>query len=154
MLPERVAFEERVFLSADVGRIAGVSLRQLQWWDEGKLVSPRIDAHRRIYVPDQVLEILVIAALRRKGLSLQKTRKILRLLRRELGPSGLLQTKPKSYLVTDGNSAFIGDQPAAVLGRIAEATKAVHVVSLGDLMKRIASEAVPRRYRAKQLELF
>ena len=67
MSPERVALGERVFLSADVGRIAGVSLRQLQWWDERKLVSPCIEDHRRVYVPDQVVEILVVAALRRKG---------------------------------------------------------------------------------------
>jgi DNA-binding transcriptional MerR regulator len=155
MSPERVALGERVFLSADVGRIAGVSLRQLQWWDERKLVSPRIEDHRRVYVPDQVLEILTVAALRRKGLSLQKIRKVLRLLRRELGQQGsVLVTKSKAYLVTDGNSVFVDDQPGSVLGRIAEASKPMYVVSLGDLTKRIASDQAPRRYRTKQLELF
>jgi DNA-binding transcriptional MerR regulator len=97
MLLERAALGEPVFLSADVARIAGVSLRQLQWWDERKLVSPRIEDHRRVYVPDQVLEILVVAALRRKGLSLQKIRKVLRMLRRELGQKGsVLMPKSKA----------------------------------------------------------
>ena len=77
MLPERSASTEW-FRSADVARMADVSLRQMQWWDERKLVSPRIEDHRRVYIPEQVLEILTVAALRRKGLSLQKIRKVLR----------------------------------------------------------------------------
>ena len=55
MLPERSASTEWLFLSADVARIAGVSLRQMQWWDERKLVSPRIKDHRRVYTTEQVL---------------------------------------------------------------------------------------------------
>src|SRR5262249_25057524 len=57
---------ERVFLSADVSRMARVSLRQLQWWDERKVVSPRKEDHRRAYLPEQVLESLTVAALRQK----------------------------------------------------------------------------------------
>ena len=70
MFSDKSALGERVFLSADVARLAGVSLRQLQWWDERKVISPRKDDRRRIYVPEQVLELLRVAALRRKGLSL------------------------------------------------------------------------------------
>ena len=66
MLPERAASIECLFLSADVARMAGVSLRQMQWWDERKLVSPRIKDHRRVYITEQVLEILTVAALRRQ----------------------------------------------------------------------------------------
>src|SRR4051794_9217129 len=36
------------FNSSDVARICGVSLRQLQWWDERNVVSPRQDGHKRI----------------------------------------------------------------------------------------------------------
>jgi DNA-binding transcriptional MerR regulator len=155
MLLGRAALGEPVFLSADVSRIAGVSLRQLQWWDERKLVSPCIEDHRRLYVRDQVLEILVVAALRRKGLSLQKIRKVLRLLRRELGQKGsVLMTKSKLYLVTDGNSVFVEDQPGSVLSRIAEARNPMYLVSLVDQTKRIASDQAPRRYRTQQLDLF
>ena len=53
MLPERGASIEWLFLSADVARMAGVSLRQMQWWDERKLVSPRIEHHRRVYIPSR-----------------------------------------------------------------------------------------------------
>ena len=112
MLPERGASVDWLFLSADVARMAGISLRQMQWWDERKLVSPRIKDHRRVYIPEQVLEILTVAALRRKGLSLQKIRKVLRLLRRELGQQGsrlLARKSSKVYVITDGISVFVDD---------------------------------------------
>jgi DNA-binding transcriptional MerR regulator len=71
-----------------VARLAGISLRQLQWWDERKVVSPRKQDHRRVYVAEQVPEIFTVAVLRRKGVSLQKIRRILRLVRLGLGHHG------------------------------------------------------------------
>ena len=57
----------------------------MQWWDERKVVSPRHEGHRRVYFPAEVIEITVIAELRRKGFSLQKIRRVLRFLQREMG---------------------------------------------------------------------
>ena len=134
MLPERGASTEWLFLSAEVARLAGVSLRQMQWWDERKLVSPRIEDHRRVYIPEQVLEILTVAALRRKGLSLQKIRKVLRLVRRELEQRGgrLLAGKSKVYVITDGNSVVVDDHPDGVLNQIAEAKHSIYLVCFTD----------------------
>src|SRR6516165_7816086 len=134
MLPERSASTEWLFLSSDVARMADVSLRQMQWWDERKLVSPRIEDHRRVYIPEQVLEILTVAALRRKGLSLQRIRKVLRLLRRELGQQGsrLLAGKSKVYVITDGNSVVVDDHPDGVLNQIAEAKHSIYLVCFTD----------------------
>ncbi len=76
---------QHTYTSTDVAKIAQVSLRQLQWWDERKVVSPRHEGHKRIYLPEEVVEITVIAELRRKGFSLQKIRRVLRFLQREMG---------------------------------------------------------------------
>ena len=158
MLPERSASVSWLFLSADVARMADVSLRQMQWWDERKLVSPRIKDHRRVYITEQVLEILTVAALRRKRLSLQIIRKVLRLLRRELAqqPSPVLAGKSKVYLITDGNSVVVDDEPDGVLNRIAEAKHPMYLVSLTDQMSRITSkeDRPSSRYRTKQIQIF
>src|SRR6266545_8334875 len=77
--------EAQGYNSSDVARICGVSLRQLQWWDERNVVSPRQDGHKRIYQPQEVVEISVIAELRRKGFSLQKIRRVLRFLQKDMG---------------------------------------------------------------------
>ena len=41
------------YTSTDVARICGVSLRQLQWWDERNVVSPRQDGHKRVYLAQE-----------------------------------------------------------------------------------------------------
>jgi len=96
------------YSSNDVMRLAGVSMRQLQWWDEHKLVSPRIDGHRRVYSATELVEILVIADLRRKKLSLQKVWGIVRFVRRNYPTQ-------RCYLVTDGRTCWMATGPDQVL---------------------------------------
>src|ERR1022692_1615962 len=76
---------EQGYISSDVSRICGVSLRQLQWWDERKVVSPKQDGHRRVYQQQEVVEVSVVAELRRKGFSLQKIRRVLKYLQKDTG---------------------------------------------------------------------
>src|SRR5207245_4332011 len=104
--------EER-FTSNDVARISGVSLRQLQWWDERKVVSPRQDGHKRVYMPEEVVEVSVIAELRRKGFSLQKIRRVLKYLQREMSKrlSDAIASESEIHLLTDGKSIFLEESP-------------------------------------------
>ena len=80
------------YTSGDVARIAGVSLRQLQWWDERNVVSPRQEGHRRVYLPREVVKVSVIAELRRKGLSLKK-------IRRAITPAGQCKSLPEILMM-------------------------------------------------------
>lgn len=151
----RAGIGERVFFSSDVSRMAGVTLRQLQWWDERKIVSPRKRDHRRHYTPKQVLEILAASELRRKGLSLQKIRRVLRILRRGLGQrcGDDLENASQLFVLTDGQSLFLEEKPERVLARLAEAPNAMFLVCLHDFIHRIRVPDVPR-LSASQLSLF
>src|SRR3974377_226200 len=95
--------------SSEVARICGVSLRQLQWWDERSVVSPRQDGHKRVYMPEEVVEISVIADLGTKGFSLQKIRRFLRFLQKDMGKrlSEALSTSGDIHLLTDGKSIYL-----------------------------------------------
>src|SRR5271168_1753506 len=101
-----VADDPERYTSGEVARISGVSLRQLQWWDERNVVSPRQDGHRRVYAPDEVVEVSVIAALRKKGFSLQKIRRVLRYLQKEMGKrlADAVGTGAEIHLLTDGKT--------------------------------------------------
>lgn len=60
-----------------VSELADVSMRQMQWWDERCVISPRHEGHRRIYTEDDAVDIMLIAEFRRKGVSLQRVRRIM-----------------------------------------------------------------------------
>src|ERR1041384_7650802 len=109
--------QDRTYSSSEVSDIAGVSLRQLQWWDERKVVSPRHEGHRRVYYSAEVVEITVIAELRRKGFSLQKIRRVLRFLQKEMGRrlAEILDANTDLHLVTDGKSIFLKDHNERII---------------------------------------
>lgn len=130
---------EKTYSSSDVARIAQVSLRQLQWWDERKVVSPRHEGHKRIYLPQEVIEITVIAELRRKGFSLQKIRRVLRFLQREMGRrlSEVLTAESDLHLVTDGKSIFLEDQQDRIIDILKNAKQPMFLVCVSDQVRRL-----------------
>jgi DNA-binding transcriptional MerR regulator len=129
--------------SSEVARICGVSLRQLQWWDERNVVSPRQDGHKRIYMPAEVVEISVIAELRRKGFSLQKIRRVLRFLQKDMGKrlSEALAATNDIHLLTDGKSIYLEDAPNRIIDLLKNARQPMFLVCVSDQVKRMAAAA-------------
>jgi DNA-binding transcriptional MerR regulator len=153
------AVAERACSSSEVARIAGVSLRQLQWWDEQKVVSPRHSGHRRVYAPAEVVEISVIAELRRKGFSLQKIRRVLRFLQREMGKrvADVLSGSCDMHLLTDGKSIYLEDTQSRVIDLLKNAKQPMFLVCVTDQARRLqvlmkkpvkAESGVSKRARA------
>jgi DNA-binding transcriptional MerR regulator len=129
---------DRTSTSADVARLASVSLRQLQWWDEQKVVSPRHEGHRRIYSPAEVVEITVIAELRRKGFSLQKIRRVLRFLQKEMGKRlSDVFAGADMHLLTDGKSIYLEDSEKRVIDLLKNARQPMFLVCVSDQVKRL-----------------
>ena len=130
----------KTYTSSEVADIAGVSLRQLQWWDERKVVSPRHEGHKRVYTPEEVVEITVIAELRRKGFSLQKIRRVLRYLQREMDRrlSEVLQAESDLHLVTDGKSIYVEDQNDRIIDLLKNARQPMFLVCLTDQVRRLS----------------
>jgi len=132
--------ETQGFNSSDVARICGVSLRQLQWWDERNVVSPRQDGHKRVYMPEEVVEISVIAELRRKGFSLQKIRRVLRFLQKDMGKriSEAMTASSDVHLLTDGKSIYLEDAPNRIVDLLKNARQPMFLVCVTDQAKRLA----------------
>ena len=143
--------ETQGYNSSEVSRICGVSLRQLQWWDERSVVSPRQDGHKRIYMPEEVVEISVIAELRRKGFSLQKIRRVLRFLQKDMGKrlSEALSATSDVHLLTDGKSIYLEDAPDRIIDLLKNARQPMFVVSVTDQVKRITAAAERKPARAE-----
>ncbi len=140
--------QEKTYSSSEVAQVAGVSLRQLQWWDERKVVSPRHEGHRRVYFPAEVIEITVIAELRRKGFSLQKIRRVLRFLQREMGRrlAEVMQSASHLHLVTDGKSIYLEDQHDRIIDILKNARQPMFLVCVSDQARRLTEvERKPAR---------
>jgi DNA-binding transcriptional MerR regulator len=138
-------FASEVYSSSEVAKIAHVSLRQLQWWDEKHVVSPRHEGHKRMYLPEEVLEITVIAELRRKGFSLQKLRRVLRYLNRDVNKrlSDFLNNDSDLHLLTDGRTIYLEDRRERVIDLLKSARQPMFLVCVSDHARRLS--ALPKK---------
>lgn len=138
---------DSTFASTEVSRISGVSLRQLQWWDERKVVSPRHQGHRRIYQAEEVVEITVIAELRRKGFSLQKIRRVLRFLQREMGRrlSDVLKGDSNLHLITDGKAIYLEDDQSRIIDIFKNAKQPMFLVCVSDQARRLTAVPIAKK---------
>lgn len=136
-----------IYTSSDVARIASVSLRQLQWWDERSVVSPRHDGHKRVYLPSEVVAVSVIAELRHKGFSLQKIRRVLRFLQREMEKRfpDVLASDSDVHLLTDGKSIYLESSRDRIIEVLKNAKQPMFLVSVSDQARRLEAPRKPAR---------
>ena len=81
------------YTSREVASMTGLTARQLQWWDARRVFLPAIGTQRtqaggfteRRYTPLDVLELQVLADLRRRGFSIPRLRRLLKTLREVFG---------------------------------------------------------------------
>jgi len=138
---------EQGYNSSDVARICGVSLRQLQWWDERSVVSPRQDGHKRVYSSAEVVEISVIAELRRKGFSLQKIRRVLRFLQKDFGKrlGEAMAASNDVHLLTDGKSIYLEEAPNRIIDLLKNARQPMFLVCVSDQVRRLSGPTPDRK---------
>ena len=84
---------KKYYSSREVASLTGLTARQLQWWDARRVFLPAIGPQRteaggfteRRYTPLDVLELQVLADLRRRGFSIPRLRRLLSTLRDVFG---------------------------------------------------------------------
>jgi len=132
---------QQTFTSNEVVALTGISPRQLQWWDERGIVVPSREGHKRMYSLDDLAEVAVICDLRRRGFSLQKIRRVIRFLQKELGKR-LVETvtgASEYHLLTDGRHIYLEDSARAVVDLLKNARQPMLSVCLSDAIQRVLS---------------
>jgi DNA-binding transcriptional MerR regulator len=130
------------FTSVEVAQLTGITLRQLQWWDEQKIVVASRQGHRRIYSLDDVAEIAIICDLRRRGFSLQKIRRVVRFLQKELGRRLVqsVRAADEYHLLTDGHHIYLEDSARGVVDLLKNSQQPMLTVCLSDTIERVCGE--------------
>ena len=127
------------YSSREVAVLTGLSARQLQWWDARRLFVPAIRPHRteaggfteRRYTPMDVLELQVLADLRRRGFSIPQLRRLLSTLREvfgvrlyeaigEGGPMSLFISGDHLYARTEDGQMFNIERPTEPMLMVGE----------------------------------
>jgi DNA-binding transcriptional MerR regulator len=125
---------ETTTLTTDqLSRLSGASLRNLQWWDERGIVTPRQQGHCRYYSAEEAILVLLTVELRRKAIKLGPIRGILQTVRR---------TPTARFLVTDGRHRHHTVETAdQVIECFAKFPGGLYLVDLHQLRLKLANDA-------------
>ena len=138
---------EQRFTSSQIVGLTGITARQLQWWDERGIVVPQREGRRRLYTLDDVTEIAVICALRRKGFPLQRVRSIMRFLQKEFGKrlASTVSSGSEYHLLTDGKRIYVENSQRQVIDILKNSNQPMLGVCLSDAVREIHAEIFSRR---------
>jgi DNA-binding transcriptional MerR regulator len=143
---------EQQFTSNEVVAITGITPRQLQWWDERGIVVPQRDGRRRVYSFDDLAEVAVICELRHRGFSLQRVRKVMRFLQREMGKR-LVDTVSSGsdyHLLTDGKRIFLENSAQQVIEVLKNSRQPMFAICLSDAVRQVRAEIKAQAPKVQQ----
>jgi DNA-binding transcriptional MerR regulator len=135
------------FTSREVVDLTGISPRQLQWWDERRIVVPTREGHRRVYSLDDLAEIAVICELRDRGFSLQRVRKVVRFLQKEIGKrlADTVSGTSDYHLLTDGKTLYLETSAQQILDILKNARQPMLAICLSDTVRRVRANIRGRK---------
>src|SRR5687768_12757533 len=134
---------KKLYSSREVAQLTGLTARQLQWWAKRKFFLPTVPSHQteaggfteRKYTPIELLELMVLADLRRKGFTVARTGRLLQVL--------MLRFKTRLYdaiegggpatLNINGENIYARPEPGEPFSLLDAAAKSL--MMMGDALK-------------------
>jgi DNA-binding transcriptional MerR regulator len=146
------------YSAREVAALTGLTARQLQGWDVTKVFPPAIAPRRttsggyteRRYTPVEVIELLALAELRRRGFTPASLRLMMDTLRdcfrRRLAET--LDDAGDLRLLTDGRGLFLQTRQGHIFDLLVDPTQPL-VTGEGLALKPVTGRARPRRRRPR-----
>jgi DNA-binding transcriptional MerR regulator len=150
---------KKLYSSREVAQLTGLSARQLQWWDQRKLFPSTIPSHKteaggfteRRYTPIELLELMVLADLRRKGFTVARIRKLLQVLK--------IRFKTRLYeaiegggpvtLFIDGENIYARTESGDLFSILDNAAQPLMMMGEDIKLRQLIARERPARRRAK-----
>lgn len=148
------------YSAREVASLTGLSARQLQWWDDKRLFASAVSPKRtaaggfteRRYTPVDLLELIVLADLRRQGLSVARIRLLLETLRARFGIrlfDAIGGTGPLT-LLTDGREVYARTAKGEFFNLLRAPNQPLLVVGSDLPLRELSAKTKPgRKKRAK-----
>lgn len=127
--------------------MTGITPRQLQWWDERKVVVAQREGRKRLYSVEDLTEIAVICALRRKGVPLQRVRRIIKFLQKEFGRrlAEAAGSASDYHLLTDGKHIYLENSQQQIIDILKNSRQPLLGICLNDAVREVRAEIFGRR---------
>jgi len=127
------------FSTRDVLELTGVTARQLQWWDEKRVVVAEREGRNRIYSTADLVEILVIEELRRRHISLQQVRRVLSFLRKEVHArlADIVRGGKEHHLLLEGKHVYLESDSRQIVDLMRNTNQPMLLICLTDTVSRL-----------------
>ena len=152
---------KKTYSSREVASLTGLTARQLQLWDAGRLLSPTIPSHKtaagghteRRYTPIELFELLVLADLRRRGFTIHQLHQILRILQEQFGERLFDATGGGGsvQLLTDGKEIFARTASGAFFNLLRAPTQPLLVIGDEGLLKELSGKVKTKKKNRKRV---
>ena len=150
---------KNTYSAREVAALTGLSARQLQWWDARRLFMPAVASKRtaaggfteRRYTPVDLLELMVLADLRRQGLSVPRIRLLLDTLRDKFGIRlfDAIGGAGSVTLLTDGTEIYARMAGGEFVNVLRAPDQPLLVVGEGLPLRQLTARTKPRRRKKK-----
>jgi DNA-binding transcriptional MerR regulator len=151
---------KNTYSAREVAALTGLTARQLQWWDARRLFASAVASKRtaaggfteRRYTPVDLLELMVLADLRRQGLSVGRIRLLLDTLRRRFGIRlfDAIGGAGTITLLTDGRDIFARTASGDLINVLRDPDQPLLVVGSDLPLREITAKTRSRGKRKKR----
>jgi DNA-binding transcriptional MerR regulator len=127
-----------LYRTAEVARLADVTLRQLQVWEEKRIAVASRSGRIRLYTASEAMFVIVVAELRRRGRSLQRLRRLSPALHQLLEDHSVVAGRRASaFVLTDGRQLQFADGPNKTLELVSNFFRPIVCVSIANCLDRL-----------------
>ena len=168
---------KKLYSSREVAQLTGLTARQLQWWAQRNLFLPTVPSQKteaggfteRRYTPIELLELMVLADLRRKGFTVARIRKLLEVLHTTFktrlydaieggGPVTLFidpsnAGSPRAKSRGDGGLIYAKTEEGALFSILEDAAQPLMMMGEDIKLRQLIARERPARRRAKGIAL-
>ncbi len=150
---------KKLYSSREVAQLTGLTARQLQWWAKANLFPPAVESHKteaggfteRRYTPIELLELMVLADLRRKGFTVARIRKLLQVLKTRFKTRlyEAIEGGGPVTLFIDGENIYARNDAGDLFSILDNAAQPLMMMGEDIKLRQLIARERPARRRAK-----
>jgi DNA-binding transcriptional MerR regulator len=150
---------KKLYSSREVAQLTGLTARQLQWWAKANLFPPAVESHKteaggfteRRYTPIELLELMVLADLRRKGFTVARIRKLLEVLKSRFQTRlyDAIEGGGSVTLFIDGENIYARSGDGDLFSILDNAAQPLMMMGEDIKLRQLIARERPARRRAK-----